>query len=77
MLALIVNILFPSLVLQNNVTVFDVSPCFPVESKDTFMFPVLPTLIGVLGYSGTVQPQEPLAEVIVKSASPVFLNLKS
>jgi hypothetical protein len=61
-------ILLFSLVLQVIVTDFVFSPDFPEESNDTFNFPSSPGLMGVLGYSGTVQPQEPLASEISKSA---------
>jgi hypothetical protein len=52
------------------------SPGLPFESKITLIWLDLPGLMGSLGHSGTVQPHEPWASLIIMSLSPVFLNLK-
>jgi len=39
----------------------------------TFIFADLPGLIGSVGFSGTVQPQDALASIITKSTVPSFL----
>lgn len=40
----------------------------------TLITPVAPGAIGSFGQSGTVQPQDPFALVIIRGSLPVFLN---
>ena len=59
------------------VTVFLCIPGLLDESNLTFIVPVSPGLIGTsLGYSGTVQPQLPVAFNILKSEFPELENVK-
>src|SRR5690606_13222736 len=71
-----VNTSFPDAVLAVMLTDFCCIPGFPLLSKETFIFPVLPGLIGSLGNSGTVQPHDPDAFAMIKSASPVLVKVK-
>ena len=53
-------------------TVFSWAFNLPLESKVTLILADAPGEIGVFGYSGTVQPQLPVADEMISGASPTF-----
>ena len=57
------------------VTLFACLPILPLLSNVTFILACSPGPIGSCGHSGTVHPQLPFAELISKSALPIFLIL--
>ena len=63
--------------LVTTVIVFSWIPLFPSLLNTTFILALWPGLIGSFGHSGTVQPQLPLAPVIIKLLEPIFLKLKA
>src|SRR5690606_17905305 len=64
------------IVLATSVMVLFCNPDFPSELKTTSISPLSPGLIGSFGQRGTVHPQLPCAEEIIKLLLPTFLNLK-
>src|SRR5258705_6259521 len=58
------------------VTVLSCIRILPPELKVTLTTPESPFLMGSLGQSGTVQPHEPEALVIINGSLPVLVNLK-
>ena len=64
-------------VFADNVTVFSWLPTLPLELNWTDITPVLPGAMGSFEYLGTVHPQLPWAELIIRGAFPVFVNMKS
>ena len=64
------------IVLATKVIVLFCNPDLPSELKTTSISPFSPGLIGSFGHCGTVQPQLPWAEDIIKLLFPTFLNLK-
>ena len=62
--------------LVSTVTFLVCEPDLPLLLKFTLISASAPGLIGSLGQTGTVQPQLPFAELIIKSALPEFLIIK-
>ncbi|MBL0077618.1 MAG: hypothetical protein IPP53_00490 [Bacteroidetes bacterium] len=71
-MALIFNSLICGSVLATIVIDLVVGPLFPVELNTTFISAESPGAIGVSGYEGTVQPQLPIAELIINGFFPVL-----
>src|SRR5688572_6255745 len=59
------------------VIVLSCIPTLPAELKVTLMVPFSPFFKGCLGHSGTVQPHDPCASVMIKGSLPAFTNSKA
>ena len=76
--AVILRMVFSGSVLAVTVTVLVCFvPACPFDGVNTTsILPLCPGIIGSLGKSGTVQPQEPLALVILSGSLPELVKLK-
>ena len=70
------NVVVRTLPLVLTLTVFLKAPGRPMGLKVTLILPFLPGLMGLVGYSGRVQPHEAVASMISRGFSPVLMNSK-